>query len=45
MLDIHYDLNNKIHEFDRWQERWVPDILDRLGLIEKKIHEQIFGHL
>jgi hypothetical protein len=37
--------DHTISSLKRWHQDWVPDILDRLGAVEKKVHTQIFGHL
>jgi hypothetical protein len=49
MLALLYDrlgeFDHTISSLERWQQAWVPDILDRLGAMEQKVHKQIFGHL
>ena len=51
-VDMLACLHEKLGEFDRtisdlerWQQDWVPSILDRLAAMERTVHEQIFGHL
>ena len=39
------ELDQILRSLERWQEDWIPEILDRLGIIEQAIHKQIFGHL
>ncbi len=44
--DRHMDsFDDAIRRLERWQENWVPRILDRLGAVEQTVHKQIFGHL
>lgn len=42
---LHGEFDSTISGLDSWRQRWVPDILDRLGAMEQTVHKQIFGHL
>lgn len=34
-----------IDRLEDWRHEWVPRILDKLEVIERAIHERVFGHL
>jgi hypothetical protein len=38
-------LEREVGALNKWRQRWVPQILGKLGTIETAVHQQIFGHL